>query len=127
MTRSIYRYEVPVDDAWHDLELRGKIVHVASRRIDVVEVWAIHDEQARPLKRRVRVFGTGHPLPKQARRHLGTAIPPGGQVVWHLMAQADFGDIQIHYHGSTATAGGMPPAEAGAAILRAMRTAERVT
>ena len=82
-TATIYRYEVPVDDRWHTLRLSGPIVHVAARQLDVVEVWALatgnpeHESQ-------FRAFGTGHPLPAERIRHVGTALTASGRLVWHL-------------------------------------------
>lgn len=80
---AIYRYEIAVDDAWHAVELPDAILHVASRRAEVVEVWAL-DSDALVAVRHLRVFGTGHPLPDERLRHVGTALAPGG-LVWHLM------------------------------------------
>jgi hypothetical protein len=83
VTRTIYRYEIPVDDRWHAVDLSGPIVHVASRSMRSVELWAVHGDK--PATRRgFRVYGTGHPIPGDAT-YVGTAIPPGGQLVWHLL------------------------------------------
>lgn len=88
----IYRYEVPVDDRWHTLELTGQIRHVASRSPEMVEFWATANTE-RSRRRRFRVFGTGQPLPAGLEAsdsegpngiHLGTAITAGGSLVWHL-------------------------------------------
>lgn len=59
MARSIYRYEIPVHDQWHALDLTGDIVHIASRSVHTVELCDV--------------------------LHVGTAIPPGGELVWHLI------------------------------------------
>jgi len=83
VTRSIYRYEIPVDDQWHALDLTGDIVHVDSRSVHTVELWAIHGDRP-PTRRGFRVYGTGQPIPGDVT-HVGTTIPPGGQPVWHLM------------------------------------------
>lgn len=83
MPDAIYRYEVPVDDRWHPLQLSGRIVHVDCRNPRAVEVWALHTDCS-PLTRSFRVYGTGHPLPPDVQ-HRGTAIAPGAQLVWHLM------------------------------------------
>lgn len=83
MTRAIYRYEIPVDDQWHAIDLTGNIVHVDSRDIYIVELWAIHTDG--PATRRgFRVYGTGHAIPDDVT-HVGTTIAPGGHLVWHLM------------------------------------------
>jgi hypothetical protein len=83
---AIYRYEVPVDDRWHPLQLSGDIVHVGCRNMHTVEVWALHTDGPQET-RSFRVYGTGHTLPPDLR-HIGTAIAPGGQLVWHLLETA---------------------------------------
>jgi hypothetical protein len=81
--RRVLRHEIPVDGAWHELELGPDgIAHVATRSPDVVEVWTIHDQRLVPIPWRLIVVGTGHPLPDLAE-HVGTALAPGG-LVWHL-------------------------------------------
>jgi hypothetical protein len=84
---AIYRYEVPVDGQWHDLELTGTVLHVASRQPDAVEIWALQGCDA-PTGHRYQVFGTGQPLPETAMAHVGTALAPGG-LVWHLIEAMD--------------------------------------
>jgi hypothetical protein len=81
--RTIYRYVVPVDDQAHFIELTGEIRAVGCRSPWNVEFWAEHNTEARPVERTFQVFGTGHPLPHQAR-HVGTAVAPGDALVWHL-------------------------------------------
>ncbi len=81
MTESIYRYEVPVDDQWHEHPLSGGIVHVAGRRHAVVEFWARHTGGP-TVPRQFRVFGTGHPMP-EGLDHRGAVLD--GPFVWHLM------------------------------------------
>jgi hypothetical protein len=83
-TASIHRYEVPVDDEWHALQLSGAVLHVAARRPDVVELWALNSGGIR-LDRKFRVFGTGQPLPEERLSHMGTALAADGRPVWHLM------------------------------------------
>lgn len=80
----IYRYEVPVDDQWHEHPLTGGIVHVAGRRRGVVEFWA-RQTFGPQVARRFRVYGTGHPMPS-GLTHRGTVLD--GPLVWHLMESA---------------------------------------
>lgn len=102
MTRSVLRYEVPVDDGWHQIDTLDDVVHVASRRADVVEFWATEPVLVRrtdtgncdfvsatyaaaPASRQAweyRVFGTGHPVDDGL--YVGTALVAGGALVWHL-------------------------------------------
>lgn len=86
MTYRIYRYEVPVDDRWHT-HTCGPPLHVACRHAGVVEFWAQPlDPDADEFvdEQRFRVYGTGHDIPEEAL-HAGTALAPGGQLVWHLV------------------------------------------
>lgn len=78
----IYRYEVPVDDQWHELTLSGAVVHVDSRRIASIEVWALCSDGP-TTRRQFRVYGTGQPIDEPNLRHVGTAVAP--TLVWHLM------------------------------------------
>lgn len=83
---AVYRYEVPVDDQWHAMQLSGPVVHVDCRNPRVVELWALSTSEPSTM-RGFRVFGTGQPLPDKVK-HVGTAVAPGGQLVWHLMETA---------------------------------------
>jgi hypothetical protein len=87
MSARIYRYEVPVDDQWHEFDL-GPVLAVGCRQADVVEFWAMHFDNGLTVRRRFIVVGTGHTLPVEASRHIGTAVAPGGQLVWHLMGES---------------------------------------
>lgn len=86
--KTIHRYDVPVDDEWHEFKLTGNILHVDSRSINVVEFWA-HEIEGNPAETvRLRVFGTGHEMPI-ATVYRGTTIAPGGRFVWHLVQAVD--------------------------------------
>lgn len=65
-------------------DLNHHIVHVATRRRDSVEFWAITGLHAGRTIRRLRVFATGQPFPEHLS-YVGTAITPDGTLVWHLM------------------------------------------
>lgn len=80
----IYRYEVPVDGNWHTIGLHGDPIAVGCRQLGVVEFWAVHQEGALSIPRNFIVEGTGHLMPAW-RRHWGTAVAPGGELVWHLL------------------------------------------
>lgn len=87
---AMYRYQVPVDDEWHTIHLHAEPVAVANNpdSADVVDFYA--ESLAGPDRdyvtgryRQFRVFGTGQPLPDDAR-HVGTAPRHEIGVVWHL-------------------------------------------
>jgi hypothetical protein len=83
-TRCMYRYTVPVDDRPHLVLLTSSPVHVANgRTLDEVEFWAEHVSGAPEVARAFQVFGTGHPLPENAR-YVGTGPRTREGIVWHL-------------------------------------------
>lgn len=79
----ILRYEVPVDDQWH-LFRAGEPLHVACRDTEVVEFWAWETADGTLAYREFLVVGTGHYV-EEGVRHIGTALVPGGGLVWHLV------------------------------------------
>lgn len=85
MTARIYRYQVPVDDRVHVIDLNGSPCHVGCRDPQVLEFWAIHRDGVPTVGRHFTVVGTGHRLPTDQYRHWGTAVAPGGALVWHLV------------------------------------------
>lgn len=88
MTTRIFRYQVPVDGHRHKFDLHGDPLAVGCRVTDVVEFWAYHhDANPVAVARTFTVVGTSVPLPDDADvlRHWGTAVAPGGLLVWHLL------------------------------------------
>lgn len=86
--RTIYRYEIPVNDQWHRVAMTGDIVHVAARELGVVEVWAFAGDHGTVVMD-LRVFGTGQEIPAghdgNPLRHVGTAPVRNSGLVWHLL------------------------------------------
>ena len=80
----IYRYEVPVDDRWHHIDLLGDPLAVACRDVGVVEFWARWSPSDLHVKRTFMVVGTGQIMPSEVR-HWGTVLSPDGGLVWHLL------------------------------------------
>ncbi len=88
MAPVIHRYEVPIDDEWHEIELSGGILPtLGARHPFMVEFWALADTEEAGVKRSFRIFGTGHPLPLETRFQdiHGSVIGGGGMYVWHLV------------------------------------------
>ena len=83
MSRSMYRYIVPIADGSIAYPLTGDPVAVAASGRYRVEFWAEHDDGARETDRAFQVFGTGHPLPDGAK-WVGTCPRTDDGLVWHL-------------------------------------------
>lgn len=80
--RSMYRYEVAIDDQAHTIRLTGEPVAVAAAG-RVVEFWAEHYADGESFPWTFQVFGTGHPVPERAT-WIGTCDRDPAGLVWHL-------------------------------------------
>lgn len=83
----ILRYEVPVDGDWHAISGHSTPVHVNCREQDVVEFWAWEREDLDLAPMEYTVIGTGHRVSGPCS-YVGTALAPGGHLVWHLMRRS---------------------------------------
>jgi len=80
--RSMFRYAVPIDDQAYEIYLTSEPVAVANSTRTSLEFWAEHNDDSGQL-RYFQVFGTGHPLPKNAQ-WIGTCPRTADGLVWHL-------------------------------------------
>lgn len=60
----------------------GRYVAVASREMDTVDVWT---DDLEPVTARLVVVGTGHAYDSTRWSPIGTAVAPGGRLVWHVL------------------------------------------
>lgn len=83
MKQRVLRWDVPVDDEWHEIG-GGRVVEVSARTQrerpgDLVEVWTLEGAHVptttEPPMRSVIVIGTGHTAPPNTE-YLGTAVVP---------------------------------------------------
>lgn len=84
--RTIYKYDVPVDDQVHQIGMpRGAtILHVACQNsADTVQIWVECLPSAPPEIRSFIVYGTGHAVHESGVYH-GTCLAADGALVWHL-------------------------------------------
>ncbi len=81
MSIRVFLYWIPVDGRWYELPLYGKIVHVACRQPDLVEIWNL--DEGRMKLRKLRAFATGEEVHEECE-YVGTAIEPTGDYAWHL-------------------------------------------
>lgn len=96
MTHTVYRYPLKVVDEQIISMPRGaEILTVAKRegsRVmlgvgshEAVEMWALVDPDEPTEDRRIRVAGTGHPLPDvDTLQFHGSVQLAGGQLVFHV-------------------------------------------
>lgn len=84
---TVWRYRTPLAAApVLDMPTRARILTVAPARDGEpdLELWAAVDPTAPPEARHLRVVGTGHAVPRDAGRFLGTVTMRDGAFVWHV-------------------------------------------
>lgn len=81
--RRMFRYVVSADGEPHVIPLSHSPVAVAAVGPSGVEFWAEHTDGAPQVARAFQVFGTGHPLPEDAKWAGTCARLPSG-LVFHL-------------------------------------------
>lgn len=85
--KRIFKYEIPITDEF-ELELpRGVQILTFQAQYNKPVIWAIIDPEEDTFEKvSFKLFGTGHPIPKDANSfsYIGTAQMANGQLVWHL-------------------------------------------
>jgi hypothetical protein len=83
MSRSIYHYEVGLDDP-EVINLTGPpLAFGVLERSKGMEFWAEHDDAEAEIGHTFIIIGTGHLVPRDAR-YVGTAPRTPEGYVWHL-------------------------------------------
>jgi hypothetical protein len=82
MNLSIWKYQFDVSDAVTiTMPSYAKLLHVGVQ-LGRLTVWALVDPEEKMVKRTIRIFGTGHPIPEDEIGYVGTVIQ--GMFVWHI-------------------------------------------
>ncbi len=89
MTRTIFKYELTPGEVRQAIELRvdAKILSVGNQG-ERFMVWVELDPDREPQERFFTVYGTGHPLPDDPGRYIGTAQFANGRLVFHAYEDA---------------------------------------
>jgi len=84
MNKTIFKYQLPIDDGRHVIAFNGKILHFGIKpNENFVSIWAEVDELDFTLHhtKTFRVYGTGHNIPHSAKWE-ATII--ADFFVWHV-------------------------------------------
>jgi hypothetical protein len=87
MAATIWRYRLPLAEAPHiSMPAGAEVLSVAVGRGggQFIEVWARVDPSATTEPRAFRVVGTGHPMPDDTGRFLGSLQFDQGRFVFHV-------------------------------------------
>ena len=89
---AIYKYALSMDDLREPQDIHvpggGRIVHVGQQD-NVPTVWVLCYPDSTPVAKRLRVVGTGWPVPSDGvYEYRGTALC--GEFVWHVFEDVPF-------------------------------------
>jgi hypothetical protein len=88
VSHAVLKWNVPVDDDWHEIGAGPVVLVACQSTVDVVQVWTDEGDVESVRRRSVRVYGTGHEVPL-FDEHLGSVMTAGGALVWHLFAKTE--------------------------------------
>lgn len=83
--RTVYKYEVPLDDTFYvDLPKDSKVLSVGVQN-DVPYIWVFVDDENEDSRKVFRLAGTGHPIADYLDlEFIGTFQLRSGNLVFHL-------------------------------------------
>ena len=83
--KTVYKYPAPLASQPFAVELPMTAEVLAfDQQGDELFFWAAVDPDDETETRTFRIAGTGHPLPSENMRYIGTCQQMGGALVWHL-------------------------------------------
>lgn len=84
MTTTIWKFPILVNDE-QDIEMpRGADILWVDVQQGQPCIWARVNPAAPRENKRIRIFGTGHPMPDELGDYVGTFMMKGGALVFHL-------------------------------------------
>lgn len=92
----ILKHELPIDDEWHDLDIKGGVVKVDWWQ-DTVTLWFVEHHPEMPSRTpQFKVVGTGHTIDlidtaadgfASQVVYVGTALDRENNFAWHVVAK----------------------------------------
>jgi len=82
-TKQVWKFPLQIEDGWLAVEMpRGAKLLTVMMQYDVM-LWALVDPEQPSVQRRIKVFGTGHPiLNADMLVYIGSVTD--GPFVWHV-------------------------------------------
>ena len=83
MAKAIWKFPLEIMDE-QSIEMPGgaELLTVAVQGGECF-LWAVVQPKNNRVSRRLNIYGTGHPLPDEPGRHIGTFMLHGGALVFH--------------------------------------------
>lgn len=80
----IWKFLLEIDDVQNVTMPAGARILTAQLQGEALCLWALCDEQAPKVKRAIRIYGTGHPLPLNPGEYIATFQLNHGALIFHV-------------------------------------------
>jgi hypothetical protein len=81
---AVWKYPLTVrDEQFIEMPQSSRVLHIDTQN-GVPCLWALVDDQRPKLRRRVLMYGTGHPITGPVADHLGSFLLDSGALVFHV-------------------------------------------
>jgi hypothetical protein len=84
---TVFKYGLDIaDEQVLQLPAGARILYVGQQPLQKapLQLWAHIDKRASLVSRKIVMYGTGHPMPAEPGKFLGTVLTHGGTMVWHV-------------------------------------------
>lgn len=88
MDRTIYKYPLTVADRQEIRMPDGAQILCVQVQRGMPCVWALVDPAAPQARKAIYIYGTGHAIPADPGRYIGTFQVQGGDLVFHVFEHA---------------------------------------
>jgi hypothetical protein len=94
--RVVYKYELTSSDVIIEMP-EGSVILKVAEQGESGFIWALHEPEAKKVKRRFVTFGTGHRIDDPFLVFVGTFLTFGEECVWHVFEKS----IGSNVHGDS--------------------------
>lgn len=85
--KKIFKYKLEITE-FQEIEMprHSHILCVQTQNGEVC-LWALVDYAEDPEVRKIKIFGTGHPIEQDNIKYIGTTQQLDGQLMWHVFEE----------------------------------------
>lgn len=99
MTKNIFKYPLEItDEQTIEMPVNARILTVKTQGNQIC-LWALVTPDHTLEKRKIRIYGTGHPVDMENIIYIGTTMTEGENFVWHVFEVISVGEYFSHLSG----------------------------
>lgn len=99
MTKKIFKYPLEIEkEQTIEIPANARILTVKTQG-NQIYLWAMVNPDHIPEKRKIRIYGTGHPVDIENIIYIGTVMTESENFVWHVFEAISIGEYFAHLSG----------------------------